>query len=348
MVYYRNLSQGRHRLCQLQQEATRPLFDVRTLETHGPRSEELRLCVNLLHTEISTMTANFPLLCANTSYPEGISTLSPYLIDGIDEVDLFPGRCPLCESPDGLVTTAARQGNIEDIGSAFEACRNQLVWHFRDLYSRNHLMNVERVIARLRDYEHLAEQLIVEVGKVLKKLVGRRLAKLSQALGLYHDDRIVRLEESIMTEDCLKRTALHRYLDQLYHPTVADLAQLQYLIPQDLEGTRRVVNQLDILDRSPLYIACQKRWKPGVLALLLAGADPAICTVYRTTPLHYAAADGHTEICKALLDFTPVYTQTVDCSGKTALDHACGGGHTEVAAMILQVSSGLREGVMYI
>lgn len=338
---------GRRRLSQLQYETTRSFFDIRTIEVHGPKTEQLRLCLNLLHTEITTLAASFPLLSANTSFSDGIFPLMQHLVSPVDEVDLYPGKCPLCESPDGDSPGTAERPHGLDLGASFEACRNRLIWHYRDMHSCTHIMNVERVIGKLEEYERLAERLISDVSETLKKLVGRDLAKLSRAVGLYHDDRIIRLEESVTVKDCLRRTALHCWLDQLYRPNMSDLVYLQHLIPLDAGQTRDMVNQLDILDRSPLYIACQKNWKQGVVKLLQAGADPTVCTVYRTTPLHFAAAEGHGEICNALLDFMPISAQTTDCSGKTAFDYALAEGHIQIASRILQVSSGLRDGVMY-
>jgi hypothetical protein len=349
MTYYVNLTTGRRRLHQLREDATAPFFDGRTFEPHGPKSEQLRLYVNLLHTEITTITAKFPLLIENAPPHNNIASLTPYLMDPLDEVDLYPGKCQLCESTEeshAIVVTKQRGGY--DVGVKFDTCRNQLIWHYRDLRSQAHLMNVGRVIEKLQEYENLADQFISDVSDTLKNILSREIAKLSRSIGLYHDDRIIRLDEMATVKDCLRRTALHRWLDQLHRPTEADLTQLQYLVPTDSEGARDSTNQLDILDRSALYIACQKRWTQGVLALLRAGADPTVCTVYRTSPLHYAAAEGLMEICKTLLEFRPATAQTEDCNGKTAFDYACQERHMEIASMVLHVSSGLREDVMYV
>lgn len=132
----------------------------------------------------------------------------------------------------------------------------------------------------------------------------------------------MRLEESIVARDCLRRIAFHRWLDQLYLHTAADLTQLQYLVPRDAEITRSLVNQRNMLDRSPLHIACLRRWKFGVLTFLFARADPDTCTVYRSTPLHFAAAEGLLDICKVLLDFIPVLRLTQDCKGQIAFECA--------------------------
>jgi ankyrin repeat protein len=70
--------------------------------------------------------------------------------------------------------------------------------------------------------------------------------------------------------------------------------------------------------------------------------------VYRTTPLHYAAAEGHIDVCKTLLEFRPAAVQIEDCNGKTAFDYACQERYMEIGAMILQVLSGLRDGAMYV
>ena len=84
-------------------------------------------------------------------------------------------------------------------------------------------MNVERVI------EKLQEQLVSDVGDTLRSLLGKEIAKLSRTIGLYHDDRIIRLDDIATVKDGLSRTALHRWLDQLRRPTEVDLTQLQYL-----------------------------------------------------------------------------------------------------------------------
>jgi hypothetical protein len=347
LTYYVNLTKGRRRLHQLHEAATSPFFDCRTGSIHGSKSEQLRLCVNLLHTEITTMTAKLPLLLDDTSNASNIASLMPYLMDPMDEVDLYPGKCPLCESVQpASATVATKQRDGYDIGAKFEACRNQLIWHYRDLQSRNHLMNIERIIEKLQEYERLAEQLVSDASDTLKSLLGKEIAKLSRTIGLYHDDRIIRLDEIATVKDCLRRTALHRWLDQLRRPTDADLTQLQYLTPRASDCTVDSINELDILGRSPLYLACHKGWTEGVVALLRAGADPTICTVHNTSPLHYAAAEGRTEICKALLECRPAVAKVEDCNSKTAFDYACQERHMETASMILQVSSGLSGSVM--
>lgn len=45
------------------------------IEAHGPKSEQLRLCVSLLHTEITKMAATFPLSAGSTAFQDGLSSL---------------------------------------------------------------------------------------------------------------------------------------------------------------------------------------------------------------------------------------------------------------------------------
>ena len=133
--------------------------------------------------------------------------------------------------------------------------------------------------------------------------------------------------------DCLGRTTLHRWLDWLPRPDETDLIRLQELL--DFERFQYIDAQ-DILGRSPLHIVCQSGWAEGVNLLLDRGANTKAETVYKSLPLHYAAAEGHLEVCRLLNEncFASSYLRCRDGLRKTAVDYARFRSHTAVASLL--------------
>lgn len=141
--------------------------------------------------------------------------------------------------------------------------------------------------------------------------------------------------------DCLGRTGLHQALDAV--PTLekryekrgsVSLGQLEtFVSDQPLD----YINQQDILGRTLLHLACEKGWEQGVRKLLEKGADPSLQTAYGSLPLHYAAAVGHVEITRMLLDDgAAIAANTLDCRNNTAMYYACRFRNIDLVHLLLE------------
>lgn len=132
---------------------------------------------------------------------------------------------------------------------------------------------------------------------------------------------------------CLGRNTLHRWSDWLPRPDKTDHVRLRELL--DLERFQ-YINGQDTLGRSPLHIVCRSGWLAGVDLLLSRGANIKAETVYRSLPLHYAAVEGHLDICRLLIEncFANSYLRCRDWLGKIAVDHTRLRGHTVVTSLL--------------
>jgi hypothetical protein len=138
-------------------------------------------------------------------------------------------------------------------------------------------------------------------------------------------------------EDCLKRTRLHRMLDQVTEGNIF-WGEFNEDLDDMIEGGD--IDHTDYLGRSVLHLACQKGWKIGVKTLLDNGADPSAETSYGSLPLHYAAAKGFLKICMLLLEHKDRFdVEWKDCTWWTALDYAANKGHDSVACLLGSASS---------
>ena len=95
-----------------------------------------------------------------------------------------------------------------------------------------------------------------------------------------------------------------------------------------------------------LHIAAGRGFGEGVDLLLKAGASPSLLTNrgywgWGQTPLHCAAAQGHSEVVRVLIDAAP---NTLDiCSSTPALALAARAGSAETVVMLLEAGAGPRE-----
>ncbi|KAH7125580.1 ankyrin repeat-containing domain protein [Dendryphion nanum] len=111
--------------------------------------------------------------------------------------------------------------------------------------------------------------------------------------------------------DCLGRTQLHQYLDH----DGRGYARIKQLPISDIDAR-------DIFSRTPLHIACGKSYDLIVYELLKNGADVNIITNDGSTPLHYAAANGLSPVCKRLIDSTEFDINALDSWNRSALYYA--------------------------
>jgi hypothetical protein len=101
-----------------------------------------------------------------------------------------------------------------DIGGEFLVRRTRLLCHFGQHELREHLAHHDRLDFELKRYLDLAGKVLSEVVNVLDKIGRPDLAKLSQEIGVYHDDWLSSDGCWSSLPDCLGRNRLHRFLDQ--------------------------------------------------------------------------------------------------------------------------------------
>jgi ankyrin repeat protein len=83
------------------------------------------------------------------------------------------------------------------------------------------------------------------------------------------------------------------------------------------------------------YVASQVGLVWAVKELLKLGAISRLTTEFGSTPLHYAAAEGHAEICIILLEHADGYDlQQLDDIGRTPMHYALLRGHQKVQEVL--------------
>ncbi|MBS0619915.1 MAG: ankyrin repeat domain-containing protein [Verrucomicrobia bacterium] len=90
-----------------------------------------------------------------------------------------------------------------------------------------------------------------------------------------------------------------------------------------------------IPDAKQLSLAARLGNRDCVEGLIALRADPrSLFGPERKAPLHDAAAEGHQEVCEALLRYVPIGLTSGD--GSTALHFAARGGHLDVINLLLR------------
>lgn len=98
-------------------------------------------------------------------------------------------------------------------------------------------------------------------------------------------------------------------------------------------------NPADILGRSAIHIAVQYNVPGAVTALLESGINPDQEADNGKLALHLAAASGHLEACKVLLNHTEK-AYFPDHLEKTALDYALRNGNRDIVRLLLESDIG--------
>lgn len=129
-------------------------------------------------------------------------------------------------------------------------------------------------------------------------------------------------------EDCLGRNSIIRCVDYLDEKTA--LSRIEQLLAlkqvmlgyENIDKLRDMINHQDILGRTALHVACQKKNLRLVELLLLKGASPTVHTVTGASPLHFAAAANTPSICRILLHKSPLTYYKKDNLGRWPISYA--------------------------
>ncbi|KAE9971558.1 hypothetical protein EG328_005508 [Venturia inaequalis] len=131
--------------------------------------------------------------------------------------------------------------------------------------------------------------------------------------------------------DCLGRTLLHALLDttDYWYLLQGSLVEMLDSAPEDIDAK-------DIFGRTVLYTACEHGRYKAAVELLARKADPQLPTILGLTPLHIAAASGHTSICNLLLQHGQCDIDSPnELYGWTPLCYAARHGHYDVVQLLL-------------
>lgn len=326
MSCHQHLSSGLHRLEQLQEEATRPFFDIRTVKYHGERVERLKIRAGLVYQILKDTTSRLspsqlPYAIEGLLACNGIENRT--LVD--QDVDKY---CPICP-----IDCRTLEDTLEDdIASAWEMCRRR---HEMHMNAPSHETDGAKVFKEFIKYSALSRVLVHAIERALSKSDVLSTSETSQIISepiLYHDDRTSLGYCYLITPDCLLRNNFHRWLDQMWLSDVVGDLELEDRFQY---GFERDENNADVLGRTPLHIACQKGWGAYVRMMLEHDIDVDTATVYGHSPLHYAAARGSLEICRMLLEFEDQHDiGRKDCKGRTARVYAELGGHKDVIDLL--------------
>eukprot|EP00752_Nemacystus_decipiens_P016350 g14622.t1 len=93
---------------------------------------------------------------------------------------------------------------------------------------------------------------------------------------------------------------------------------------------------------TPLYLAAEEGHIAPALALLAAGADMSLpCGRMRTLAIHAAAAQGHVEILKAVIEHG-ADLEALDDEKETALHQAAWHGHTDAIDVLVEAGANVE------
>ncbi|CAL9092002.1 unnamed protein product, partial [Musa textilis] len=106
-----------------------------------------------------------------------------------------------------------------------------------------------------------------------------------------------------------------------------------------------VVNEVNEVEETPLFIAADKGFLDIVVELLKYSDQDSLCRKNRSgfDALHVAAREGHQAIIQVLLDHDPTLIKTFGPSNATPLISAAIRGHTEVVNLLLDRDASLIE-----
>lgn len=112
--------------------------------------------------------------------------------------------------------------------------------------------------------------------------------------------------------------------------------------------SRKLLDACDRYDNSPLHASAQKGYLDIVIALLEAGGDVDNKNEDEQTPLHLAAAEGRTRICKEILKRDKFAVNDEDSDSNTALHLASIHGHDKVVATLIEAGADIEARNYYL
>eukprot|EP00094_Tigriopus_californicus_P006606 TCALIF_06362-PA protein Name:"Similar to trpa-1 Transient receptor potential cation channel subfamily A member 1 homolog (Caenorhabditis elegans)" AED:0.12 eAED:0.12 QI:8/0.6/0.31/0.93/1/1/16/267/1355 len=112
--------------------------------------------------------------------------------------------------------------------------------------------------------------------------------------------------------------------------------------------SRKLLDACDRYDNSPLHASARKGYLDIVIALLEAGGDVDNKNEDEQTPLHLAAAEGRTRICKEILKRDKFAVNDEDSDSNTALHLASIHGHSKVVAALIESGADIEARNYYL
>ena len=218
------------------------------------------------------------------------------------------GRCILCDSSRDLERHRGLDQRAS-LGSEFYLRQQYLNKHLQHVSPWNSI-SCTRVYEEIHKLQELRRQILEELHIGCFSLI----AVVPPFKEIYHPSNVAveLFRRGQGHTDCLGRTPLLQWLDSTnVEPTVEYWESMGLNIEN--------VDQQDILGRSLLHVACQKKWKVAVELLLTHHADSYLTTAYGHLPLHYAAASGSAAICKMLISCGAKRHDSIDCYGNSRI-----------------------------
>ncbi|USP76504.1 uncharacterized protein yc1106_03778 [Curvularia clavata] len=278
-----------------------------------------------------------------TTTENGLKTFSDRSLTESQRNALFIGPpdtlCPEC-CPEDLRPMINKAIESLDVCGEF-LVQQHLFWQHWDLFDPDETDEAEDIKSReLERYTIFSGEIPQQAGAILESFIPTDFGNYVRSIGLYHFDlgEIHEIGGQLKSIDCLGRTPLHRFLDDVFE-SGCDLPY-QYF---DESGNSFVDkgswNNQDILGRTPFHILCQSPRLDGygeVEVILEAGANPSLATIYGSLPLHYVAANGNFKICEVLMKHESKFNiGAADMKGLTALDYAIIKKHEKVADLLM-------------
>lgn len=99
------------------------------------------------------------------------------------------------------------------------------------------------------------------------------------------------------------------------------------------------IDTADTCGQTALHVVCRMDWIEGAHYLLSNGADQSLQTNYGSLPLHYAAVNGSSAMCKLLLEYNGnEHVDDEDNAGQIPYDYAIHSGNKEVMDLLCSPS----------
>lgn len=250
-----------------------------------PGAQDFRKKVKQVHTVLMRITSMLPPV----HLPNAISAIFDQDdICLLDKLEKMPETdASSCNHPTYAQLQSCRR-RLQELSMAYDEDYDDDVWDEFGAEKKVFAAHISRLCDKTN-----------EVLKKFPELTGHEFEGIVSITPLLpYDEAVFCNVVSYELNDCLKRTQLHRMLDQAMDQDFGiEFRGFAYDHLRVVIG----VNHTDVLGRSVLHLASQKGWEYGVEKLLADGANTSIKTAYGSLPLHYAAAHGFASICAVLL-----------------------------------------------